>query len=221
MYANGTGNQPRMLSFSKTDANGDTRNLGILVPGDGLFVTNYPTPPVTGFARYLLTEPPIDRGTYWYIPNAVRTDSSGSVAPPLETLMQWSVNLVEGGGGSDGYTYMQETMPTGTGLSDGQTWFDTATGKTYAWYEDADGGQWVQDGPGAGSGLNDRGDTFVQVTPPTPAAEGQTWLNTSTGVSPGVSNVSVSDGGDRKRSRGRWLMVSRCSPTKPPATPSG
>ena len=192
MYANGTGNQPRMLSFSKTDADGNPRNLGILVPGDGLFVTNYPTPPVTGWARYLLTEAPIDRGTYWYFPNVTRTDSSGSVAPPLETLMQWSVNLSEGGG-SDGYTFVQDTLPVAT--ADGQTWFNTATGKSYVWYEDSDSGQWVQDGPG-GSSSGGGGYTFVQDTPPTATAEGQTWLNTATGVSPGASNVSVSDGGD-------------------------
>ena len=57
----------------------------------------------------------------------------------------------EGGGGSDGYTYVQDTTPTGA--SDGQTWFDTSTGNTFVFYQDADSSQWVMDnGGGGGSG---------------------------------------------------------------------
>lgn len=53
-----------------------------------------------------------------------------------------------GGAGSDGFTFKQDTVPTAT--TDGQTWFDTSTGNTFVWFQDADGGQWVQDGPGSG-----------------------------------------------------------------------
>lgn len=54
-----------------------------------------------------------------------------------------------GGAGSDGYTFVQDTVPTAT--TDGQTWFNTINGNTYAWYVDDDSGQWVQDGPNEGA----------------------------------------------------------------------
>lgn len=55
--------------------------------------------------------------------------------------------MLVGGGGSDGYTFMQDTVPVAT--EDGQTWFDTSTGDSFVWYEDGDSGQWVQSAPGA------------------------------------------------------------------------
>lgn len=53
-----------------------------------------------------------------------------------------------GGGGSDGYSFVQDTPPTATAA--GQTWFDTASGDSFVWFVDADGGQWVQDTGGGG-----------------------------------------------------------------------
>ena len=58
-----------------------------------------------------------------------------------------------GGGGSDGYTFVQDTLPVAT--AGGQTWFDTSTGNTFTWYIDTGvgglpEGQWVMDGPGGG-----------------------------------------------------------------------
>jgi len=69
-------------------------------------------------------------------------------ASPADWDLAWTDGGGGGPGGSDGYTFVQATLPTAT--ADGQTWFGTATGDSFAWYVDADGGQWVQDGPGAG-----------------------------------------------------------------------
>ena len=80
-----------------------------------------------------------------------------------------------GGGGSDGFTFVQDTNPTAT--AGGQTWFDTSTGYTYVWYEDVDGGQWVQDGPTPviGGELPDQFDPIRWfTTPATAVANNQT-----------------------------------------------
>lgn len=49
-----------------------------------------------------------------------------------------------------GFTFMQDTVPTAT--SPGQTWFNTATGASYAWINDGTSTQWVQFAPGGGGG---------------------------------------------------------------------
>lgn len=53
-----------------------------------------------------------------------------------------------GGGGSDGFTFIQDTVPTATAA--GQTWFDTSTSTAFVWVVDADSAQWVQYAPGSG-----------------------------------------------------------------------
>ena len=42
---------------------------------------------------------------------------------------KWNLTPVAGGGGgSDGFTFVQDTLPVAT--AGGQTWFDTSTGDT-------------------------------------------------------------------------------------------
>jgi len=48
-----------------------------------------------------------------------------------------------GGGGSDGYSFKQDTKPNGT--ITGQTWYNTATGQSFVWFD----GFWVETAPGA------------------------------------------------------------------------
>jgi len=78
----GTGSNPRTLSISKTDADGFTRQLLNLLPGDTITITDDPAqPPVTAWARYVLTADPVDRGT-WVQVEALRTATSGGTTPP-------------------------------------------------------------------------------------------------------------------------------------------
>lgn len=53
-----------------------------------------------------------------------------------------------GGGGPDtlGFTFTQDTAPTTTRIGD--TWFDTATGRSFVWFDS----RWVQFSPGGGGG---------------------------------------------------------------------
>jgi hypothetical protein len=53
------------------------------------------------------------------------------------------------GGGSDGFTFIQDTVPTATAV--GQTWWNTATGLSYVWFDSF----WVQFAPGDGLGVVD------------------------------------------------------------------
>ena len=76
------GGQNRLFAISKIDSLGNTRNPMLLAPGDNFVVTDDPaTPPVTGFARFVLTAPPTDFGTWVQFP-ALRTDTSGTQQPP-------------------------------------------------------------------------------------------------------------------------------------------
>lgn len=45
-------------------------------------------------------------------------------------------------GGSDGYSFIQETTPTAT--AEGQTWLNTSDGLSYVWFDSF----WVQVAPG-------------------------------------------------------------------------
>jgi hypothetical protein len=103
---------------------------------------------------------------------------------------QWMLTGGGGGAGSDGYTFVQATVPTAT--SDGQTWFNTETGDSFVWIIDADTSQWVQTAPGGGGG-GGSGFTFVQDTAPTPVEEGDTWFDLSDAASGGTSWVAVSE----------------------------
>ena len=53
-------------------------------------------------------------------------------------------------GGSGGFKFMQDTVPTATAV--GQTWFNTATGQSFIWVNDGTSTQWVQFAPGGGGG---------------------------------------------------------------------
>jgi hypothetical protein len=69
-----TGGQNRSLIISETDNTPAPRNLAILVPGDNITITDNASP-VTTFARYVVTGPGVDNGTWWAIP-MVLTDGS-------------------------------------------------------------------------------------------------------------------------------------------------
>lgn len=90
-----------------------------------------------------------------------------------------------GGGGSDGFSFTQDTAPTATAL--GQTWYNTSNGASLVWIIDGDSEQWVQFAPGSGGGGGEGGGsdgyTFTQDTAPSPTTHGQTWFDTSTGDS--------------------------------------
>lgn len=94
------GGSDRVLAFSKTDADGFTRRPDIIVPGDALSVTDDPdTPPITGFARYVITSDVADYGT-WVAFEAVRTTTSGGASPPVGTPVRITASL---GGPDDLY----------------------------------------------------------------------------------------------------------------------
>jgi hypothetical protein len=73
-----TSGSTRTFRVSKTDADGNGYSLAPLLPGDGITLTDDPdTPPITGFARYVVTTDVFDQGTYWQF-DSLRTDTSGS-----------------------------------------------------------------------------------------------------------------------------------------------
>jgi hypothetical protein len=76
-----------------------------------------------------------------------------------------------GGGGPDtlGFTFTQDTPPTTTRIGD--TWFDTAEGRSFIWFDD----RWVQFSPGGGGG----GATApgLVVTPWTQIPLAAAWMN--------------------------------------------
>jgi hypothetical protein len=96
----GTGNQPRTFAISEIDADGQTRNFGLLKAGDTIVITDDPdAPPISGFARYLLTADPVDQGAWWSAV-ALRTDTSGVTAPPpIGTRLRVTAYLTESGSG--------------------------------------------------------------------------------------------------------------------------
>lgn len=78
----GTGNQVRTFALSTTDSDGIERNLTPYVVGDIFIVSDDPdTPPITGFARYILVTDPFDEGG-WLSFQAERTDTVGATNPP-------------------------------------------------------------------------------------------------------------------------------------------
>jgi hypothetical protein len=101
LAVNGTGNSPRLFAVSKVDANGFDRNLVLVAAGDNVTITDDPAaPPITGFARYVVTEVPVDHGTYVTFA-ANRTDTTGSQnAPPVGTRLR--VSIAPGSAGSSG-----------------------------------------------------------------------------------------------------------------------
>lgn len=99
----GTGSQPRTFRVSLTDDDGITRAWQILAPGDDVTITDDPdTPPVTGFARYVVLTPPVI-GAGFVEFTAARTDTQGSPnPPPIGTVLRVYVNLTGGGGSAPG-----------------------------------------------------------------------------------------------------------------------
>jgi hypothetical protein len=76
------GGQSRRIAISKTDADGTPRRPEMLLTGDTVTVTDSPaTPPVTGWARYVLTNDPVDNGAF-VVFDALRTDTTGTQTPP-------------------------------------------------------------------------------------------------------------------------------------------
>jgi len=76
------GGQNRRIAISKTDADGTPRRPEMLLTGDTVTVTDSPaTPPVTGWARYVLTNDPVDNGAF-VVFDALRTDTTGTQTPP-------------------------------------------------------------------------------------------------------------------------------------------
>lgn len=63
---------------------------------------------------------------------------------PLWNLKSSGSGGGSSGGGSDGFSFTQDAAPTAT--TAGQTWFDTATGNSFVWFD----GQWSQFAPGSG-----------------------------------------------------------------------
>lgn len=98
-----TGGQSRLFRASLTDNDGNARAWQILAPGDDVTVTDDPAaPPVTGFARYVVTTTPVISATYCEF-TAERTDTAGSqTAPPIGTVLRVYVNLTGGGGSAPG-----------------------------------------------------------------------------------------------------------------------
>ena len=75
----------RTFSVNEVDADGFTRRLSVILPGDNFTLTDDPaTPPVTSFARYVITSPPVDAGGGVWTFTALRTDQAGSPAPPAD-----------------------------------------------------------------------------------------------------------------------------------------
>jgi len=99
----GTGSNPRTIRASSTDADGQPRNLRLLQPGDGITVTDDPAaPPISGFARYVLTDVPVQTGGYWTA-TALRTDTEGTTSPPPQgTSLRVYTALSTGGGNGGG-----------------------------------------------------------------------------------------------------------------------
>jgi hypothetical protein len=76
------GTSQRGLAISGVDHAGTTRNLGVILIGDNITISDDGvTPPTTGFARYVVTSQPVDMGGWWAF-TADRTDSVGSQQPP-------------------------------------------------------------------------------------------------------------------------------------------
>jgi hypothetical protein len=71
--------------------------------------------------------------------------------------------------------------------AEGTQWFDTTTGKTFIWYVDIDGGQWVDFGTGAGpegpqgpQGVDGANGTYIEASTTGPTVgdgdNGDLWI---------------------------------------------
>ena len=84
-----TGGQNRTVCLSKTDADGYAVNFAVLLPGDSVTITDDPAqPPVTGFARLVVTSDVVDQGGWWQF-TAIRTDTAGTqTTPAVGTILR-------------------------------------------------------------------------------------------------------------------------------------
>jgi len=82
IYVDGNGQQTRTICLSAVDVDGKTRRIDLILPGDNFTITDDPTtPPITGFARYVVYTAPVNNGTWWSF-TAKRVDTLGSTASP-------------------------------------------------------------------------------------------------------------------------------------------
>ena len=86
--------------------------------------------------------------------------------------------------------FVSATAPTAP--NDGDGWFNSETAVTAIWYEDVDGGQWVEagnsgptgpTGPTGAQGIQgpSGGETFISESSPETANNGDLWLDSATG----------------------------------------
>jgi hypothetical protein len=88
--------QTRTIRVSKTDIAGLAYTLEPMLPGDGVTITDNPaTPPISGFARYVVTSDIIDQGTYWEF-TAQRTDTSGATSTTPGTEVRFIPTMSAG-----------------------------------------------------------------------------------------------------------------------------
>jgi hypothetical protein len=167
------GGQTRTLAFSKTDMDGNARNLAVFQPGDTLTVTDDPTsPPVTNWVRYALLTLPVDRTTWWEV-SALRTDVAGPGRQPApgEPVLVYGT---PSGSSVRSLDDLDDVDLTTTLPTDGVV-------LTYS------SGLWV---PGAGGGGTD--EVAVLGTEPTdPAIE--LWVDTATTLPPGTGGPIALD----------------------------
>jgi hypothetical protein len=109
--------------------------------------------------------------------NAIILGSDGKVFAPVSS---------SGGPDTLGFTFVQDTVPTTTRVGD--TWFNTATGLSYVWFDS----RWVQFAPGGG------GVAAVAPAPPSMEIRGSTHdigNNTVTTVAPVQTTLAYDESG--------------------------
>lgn len=112
--------------------------------------------------------------------------TNGAVDPVDQEVTGKGVNNLDangpGGSGGTGSGIQFTAAPTPPDdPSPGDEWLNTDTGVQFEWFEDGDGGQWVEwtalDGGGS-RGIK----YFAQDTAPMTAIAGDQWLDTSSGI---------------------------------------
>jgi hypothetical protein len=83
-------------------------------------------------------------------------------------------------GANGAFTVAATTAPTSP--SNGTTWFNSETGKTYVYFTDANSSQWVQVSAAGPNGATGPAGLYVtQATAPGAPVTGQAWMNTTDG----------------------------------------
>jgi hypothetical protein len=128
------------------------------------------TPEGGGGASVTVSELPPEapaQGDLWFASAEGRTylwyvDSDGG---------QWVPVTPEGGGSGGASVTVSELPPADP--AQGDLWYASAEGRTYLWYIDSDGGQWVPTTPEGGGGGG--ASVTVSDTPPLNPAQGDLW----------------------------------------------